>query len=78
MAKNGEREEFGVSNPHPGFGKDKNIANEFGHTVYPKYVTNKDGNAVVVQNAKEEEEITGKKPKGGKAPEGGWGKTEEE
>ena len=27
-----------VANPHPMHGKDPNIINEFGHTMYPKYV----------------------------------------
>lgn len=29
---------YNVSNAHPGFGVDPNIINEFGHTVYPKWV----------------------------------------
>ena len=53
-----------VSNPHPMFGKDPNIINEYGHTHYPKWV---DG--VIVQDSKEEQELTGKKPK---TPKGGW------
>lgn len=51
---------YDVNNPHPGFGKDPNILNEYGHTAYPKYVYpegNKDG--VVVNNAKEEAEVMG-------------------
>lgn len=47
-------------NPHPGFGKDPNIRNVQGHTEYPKYVTNKDGERVIVNNPTEEEEATGK------------------
>lgn len=58
-----------VSNPHPMFGKDPNIINEYGHTHYPKWVENSEGNRVIVQDAKEEMEATGKKPK---APKGGW------
>lgn len=63
---------YGVSNPHPGYGKDKNVANEFGHTHYPKYVKNADGVNVIVNNAAEEAEIaveqepSAKKPKGWK------------
>lgn len=35
----GETDEpFSATNPHPGHGKDDNIANELGHTVYPKYL----------------------------------------
>lgn len=35
----GETDEpFSASNVHPGFGKDDNIANELGHTHYPKYL----------------------------------------
>lgn len=48
-----------VSNPHPGFGKDPNIGNEFGHTHYPKYVTDADGKSVVVNNPDEEAEVAG-------------------
>ncbi len=41
-----------VSNPHPGFGKDPNIGNEYGHTHYPKYV-----NGVIVNNPDEEAKV---------------------
>lgn len=51
---------YNVSNPHPGFGKDPNIINEFGHTHYPKWVKNKEGVAVVVNSSDEEAEIVGK------------------
>lgn len=34
-------QQWDVSNPHPGFGKDPNIANEFGHTKYPMWVNGK-------------------------------------
>lgn len=40
---------YDVSNPHPGFGKDPNILNEYGHTKYPMYVGN-----VIVNNEEEE------------------------
>lgn len=40
-----------VSNPHPGYGKDPNILNEYGHTKYPMYVGD-----VVVNNEEEEAE----------------------
>lgn len=38
-----------VSNPHPGYGTDPNILNEYGHTKYPMYVGN-----VIVNNEEEE------------------------
>lgn len=42
-------QKWDVSNPHPGYGKDPNILNEFGHTKYPMYVGN-----VIVNNEEEE------------------------
>lgn len=52
---------YDVSNPHPGFGKDPNILNEYGHSVYPKMVYPKGpgGAGVPVQNAQEEAEVMG-------------------
>jgi hypothetical protein len=41
--------QYSVENPHPDFGKDPNILNEFGHTKYPMYVGNK-----IVNNEEEE------------------------
>lgn len=41
---------YTVTNPHPGYGKDPNIINCFGHTMYPKFVGN------VIVNSKEEED----------------------
>lgn len=29
---------YSVRNPHPGFGIDPHIKNEYGHTLYPKYI----------------------------------------
>ena len=60
-------QKWDVSNPHPGFGKDPNILNEYGHTKYPMYVGN-----VIVQN--EEEEKAERVKQGLDAPksEGGW------
>lgn len=65
---------YNVSNPHPLFGKDPNIINEYGHTAYPKWVdhpTNKTKHSVIpskeipvrvlVNNAEEEAEVTGKR-----------------
>ncbi len=43
-----------VSNPHPGFGKDPNILNEFGHTKYPMFV-----GSVIVNNEAEEKAVKG-------------------
>lgn len=42
-------QKWDVSNPHPGFGKDPNILNEYGHTKYPMYV-----GSVIVNNEEEE------------------------
>lgn len=65
---------YDLNNPHPEFGKDPNIVNEFGHTAYPRFVEvvddtcakTKDGkpipNRVLVNNKKEEEEVSNKKP----------------
>ena len=60
--------QYDPSNPHPMYGKDPNIINEWGHTHYPKYVDSKDQKnekgkpvRVLVQNPKEEMEATGKK-----------------
>lgn len=61
---------FDVSNPHPDYGKDPNILNEFGHTAYPKWIdhpTDKDATGrfpvrVLVEDEKEEAELLGKRP----------------
>ena len=57
-----------VENPHPGYGKDPNILNEYGHTKYPMWVGN-----VIVNNEAEEKEARGEKVE---APvtNSGWGK----
>lgn len=57
-------QQYTVSNPHPGYGKDPNILNEFGHTVYPKmvYPNGPKGESVVVNNKAEEDEVMGEKP----------------
>lgn len=62
---------YSVSNPHPGFGKDPNIVNELGHTLYPKMVY-PDGPMTVgkvVHNAEEEANVMGAKPEAKKE---GW------
>ena len=50
-----------VENPHPNFGKDPNILNEYGHTEYPMWVDNPNKNStekrVIVQNKAEYEEL---------------------
>ncbi len=47
--------QWSVENPHPGFGKDPNILNELGHTVYPKWIDSKrEGKRVIVESAMEE------------------------
>lgn len=53
---------YTVGNPHPGFGKDPNILNELGHTVYPKLIDSKiEGKRVVVNSPMEEAQHTGEK-----------------
>lgn len=45
---------YSVDNPHPGYGKDPNILNEFGHTKYPMWV-----GKVIVNNEDEEKAARG-------------------
>lgn len=47
---------YGPANPHPGFGKDPDILNEYGHSAYPKmvYPQGKNAPGVAVNNAEEE------------------------
>lgn len=71
-------QKYDVSNPHPGYGKDPNILNEFGHTVYPKmiYPNGPKGLGVIVNNKDEEDQVMGvEKPAPVQAPAaaGGWG-----
>jgi hypothetical protein len=47
-------QKYDVTNPHPGYGKDPNILNEFGHTKYPMYV-----GTVIVHNEEEELAVRG-------------------
>lgn len=51
--------QWSVANPHPGYGKDPNIINEFGHTMYPKWVKNSANEDVIVNSAEEEAELLG-------------------
>lgn len=46
-----------VENPHPGFGKDTNILNEYGHTEYPMWVDDPaDKTKRIIVNSKAEYE----------------------
>jgi hypothetical protein len=53
---------YDVSNPHPGYGKDPNILNEFGHTKYPMmvYPNGRGLPGKIVNNEHEENEALGK------------------
>ncbi len=42
-------ENYTLDNPHPGFSKDPNVVNEYGHTKYPMFV-----GKVIVNNGEEE------------------------
>lgn len=57
-------QQFDVSSPHPGYGKDPNIINEYGHTIYPKmiYPDGKDMPGKVVEDEAQENELMGIKP----------------
>jgi hypothetical protein len=46
---------YTLSNPHPGFGKDPNILNEYGHTKYPMAIGSE-----IAHNAMEEAQIRDK------------------
>ena len=63
-------QKWDVSNPHPGYGKDPNILNEYGHTKYPMFVGN------VIVNNEEEEKAERAKQNGeapaAEAPKQGW------
>jgi hypothetical protein len=65
-------QKWDVSNPHPGYGKDPNILNEYGHTKYPMWVGN-----VIVNNEDEEKAArreTAKAPaEAAKPAASGWG-----
>lgn len=66
-------QKYDVSNPHPGYGKDPNILNEYGHTKYPMYVGN-----VIVNNEEEEKAERAKQAPQEQQPEqkpanNGWG-----
>lgn len=52
--------QYSVGNPHPGYGTDPNILNEYGHSVYPKmlYPNGISQPGVTVNSAAEEAELT--------------------
>lgn len=54
-------DKFTLDNPHPGWDKDPNILNHYGHTEYPKmlYPHGKDSAGTVVNNKDEENELLG-------------------
>ena len=52
---------YSLANPHPGFGKDPNILNEYGHTEYPKRIFSKIENQKVTVNNPTEEAKHAKK-----------------
>lgn len=53
-------QKYDVSNPHPGFGKDPNILNEYGHTKYPMWVFSKiENKRIIVNSPMEEAQHTG-------------------
>lgn len=55
---------YTLSNPHPAYGKDPNIINQLGHTVYPKWVDSKiDGKRVIVNSPMEEAQHLGEEVK---------------
>lgn len=62
-------QQYDVSNPHPGFGKDPNILNEYGHTKYPMWV-----GGVVVKNEEDElaERSKTEAPATDEAPKTSW------
>jgi hypothetical protein len=67
---------YTLDKPHPGYGKDPNIINHYGHTVYPKMVyPGGNGSAgVVVKSAEEEAEVMGTEVKKSGKPKAdkGW------
>lgn len=68
---------YTIAEPHPAYGKDPNIANEYGHTYFPKFVVI-DGKSHVVNDEKEENELLGRiaaTPSGKDKKPVGWGKS---
>lgn len=58
--------EYTVANPHPMYGKDPNIINPMGHTMYPKmiYPKGKSEPGIVVNSEAEEASYSEIKPSG--------------
>lgn len=77
--------EYTLDKPHPMYGKDPNILNEYGHTDYPKFVEHPTEKVihsvtkkeiplrVLVQDKKEEQELLGKSSKHNE-PKASWAK----
>jgi hypothetical protein len=55
--------QYTLEKPHPSYGKDDNIINQYGHTIYPKmvYPNGKDAAPVIVKSPEEEAEAMGGK-----------------
>jgi hypothetical protein len=51
------KKEYGPGNPHPLYGTDPNILNEFGHTAYPKWVQPESGPAVLAKDENHEKQL---------------------
>jgi hypothetical protein len=53
------QKKYTLENPHPGYGTDPNIINEYGHTLYPKWIDSKiEGKRIVVNSPMEEAQHT--------------------
>ena len=63
-----------VSNPHPSFGKDPNILNEYGHTKFPMWTFSKIENKRIIVNNEME---LAQHSEEAKPAEAGWGKPPE-
>lgn len=65
---------YTLTNPHPDYGKDPNIINQLGHTIYPKWVDSKiEGKRVIVNSEMEESQHTGEDVKAPEKPkDNGW------
>ena len=60
---------YDLENPHPGYKKDPNIINEYGHTRYPKWVKSKEtGERILVESEEEEKEKAAPPEEPKKAP----------
>lgn len=60
---------YTLDKPHPGYGKDPNVINQLGHTLYPKWIDSKiEGKRVIVNSPHEEAQHTGEDVKPGSVP----------